>query len=117
MTMTVTWRTPRTTGVEIRVFGVTQCFPAPADSGKDDGPCLVEHTPLPEAVRRLVADAPASAGVAKWTWPGWENIGSSVMMGPDGTTYESVVIAAYNASGHSIFAIAAPGYWCSDCTY
>jgi hypothetical protein len=116
-TMTVTWRAPRTKGVEIRIFGVTQCFPAAADSGKTEGDCLVEHTPLPDSVRRLLATAPASAGKATWTWRGWDSIGGSLMMGPDGTMYESVVIAAYNSSGHSIFAIAAPGNWCTDCTY
>jgi hypothetical protein len=116
--MTVTWTGPRATGIVIQVYGVTQCFAMPPYPGEGaEGPCLVEHTPLPASVRRLIAKAPASIGKVSWTWPNWENIGSSVAMSPDGTAYEAIVIAAYNSAGHSKFIIVNPGYWCGGCTY
>jgi hypothetical protein len=118
--MTVTWKGPRGAGTEIQVYGVTKCLAMPPDVDPAvawEGPCLVEHTPLPASVRKLIAKASASSGKVSWTWPGWENIGSSLAMGPDGTYYEAVVIAAYNGAGHSKFIIVAPGYGCSDCTY
>jgi hypothetical protein len=110
---TVTWKAPRTKGVEIRVYGVTECIAEPAHPKPGtDGPCLVEHTPLPASVRRLLATAPASDGVVSWTWT--EETGCDIeafASAPDGPTYHAVVLAAYGASGHSIFAIAEPGYW------
>ena len=68
-TETVTWESPRTKGVEIRIYGVTECIALPAHprSGTD-GPCLVKGTPLPASVRTLLATAPASAGKVTWTW-------------------------------------------------
>lgn len=32
-------------------------------------------------------------------------------VGPDGLDYHAIVIAAYDAAGHSILAIADPGEW------
>jgi hypothetical protein len=117
-TMTVTWEGPRTEGVEIRVYGITECLSGKTASGDlKDGPCLVEHTALPASSMRLIAKAPSSDGTVSWTWHSWENIGGSLMYGPDETYYESVVLAAYNEAGHSIFAIAATSEFCSDCTY
>ena len=116
--MTVTWKGPRAEGTEIRVYGVTTCIampPSPEEA--EEGPCLVEHTPLPESVRKLLATTPSSSGKVSWTWPNWENIGSSVAMSPDGTYYEAIVIAAYDNGGHSKFIIVEPGYWCGGCTY
>jgi hypothetical protein len=118
--MTVAWKGPHGAGTEIQVYGVTECLAMPpdVDPGVDRyGRCLVEHTPLPASVRKLIAKASASSGKVSWTWPGWDDIGSSVAMSPDGTTYEAFVIAAYNDAGHSKFIIVAPGSWCSDCTY
>jgi hypothetical protein len=113
MTQTVTWRAPRSGGVEIKVYGVTECIAQPPNPSPDtSGPCLVEHTPLPASVRTLLASAPASDGVASWTWSeetGYCDIG--LANDPDGPTYHAVVLAAYSASGHSIFAIAEPGGW------
>ena len=110
---TVTWKAPRTKGVDIRVYGVTECLALPAHPKPGtDGPCLVKNTPLPESVRTLLATAPASAGRASWTWiaeePGcdiWYPVGAA----PDGQGYYAVVVAAYSTSGHSIFTIAEPG--------
>ena len=112
-TQTVTWRTPRTKGVTIRVYGVTECLAAPAHAKPGaSGPCLVTHTPLPASVRTLLAKAPASAGKVSWSWTQGEGCETSRFgSDPDGPPYVAVVLAAYNASGQSIFTIAEPGSW------
>jgi hypothetical protein len=116
--MTVTWAGPRAKGVEIRVYGVMRCISIPSSTPEgSEGPCLVEHTPLPPSVRKLIGKAPASTGKLSWTWPNWENIGADVVVSPDGTSFASIVIAAYNDAGHSKFIIVAPGSWCGGCTY
>lgn len=112
ITQTVRWEAPRSAGVEVQVYGVTECLarpakPAPATSG----PCLVEHTPLPASVRTLLAKAPASDGVASWTWTGTFDCEVGLAYDPDGPAYYAIVLAAYGASDHSIFAIAQPGEW------
>lgn len=77
----------------------------------------MEHTRLPSSVLRLAATAPASAGRASWHWTvPYSDCGGypGVALSPDGTTsFEAVVLAAYDASGRAlgIFAIAAPGGW------
>jgi hypothetical protein len=114
ITQTVTWRAPRGEGVEIRVYGVTECISEPANPPPGtSGPCLVEHTPLPASVRTLLATAPASDGVVSWGWT--QESGDCDIGNPaydrDGPAYRAVVLAAYSASGHSIFAIAQPGGW------
>jgi hypothetical protein len=114
VTQTVTWEAPQSDGVEIQIHGVTECIAEPADPPPGtSGPCLVVHTPLPASVRTLLATAPASDGVVSWTWmePGYECGEPLVFSDPDGPAYHAVVLAAYNASGHSIFAIAEPGGW------
>ncbi len=113
ITQTVRWGAPRSEGVEIRVYGVTECIAKPANPSPDTrGPCLVEHTSLPASVRTLLATAPASDGVVSWTWTGTFDCGDpDPAYDPDGPAYYAVVLAAYNASGHSVFAIAAPGGW------
>jgi hypothetical protein len=111
VTHTVRWKTPRTEGLEIRVYGVTECLSEPSNPAPGtSGPCLVEHTRLPSSVMVLADTAPAAAGEISWIAPRyWECAGPPV--GPDGLDYEAIVIAAYNADGHSIFAIADPGVW------
>jgi hypothetical protein len=108
---TVRWKDPRTAGVEIRVYGVTECLSEPSDPlPATSGPCLVEHTVLPGRVMVLAATAPAAAGEISWIAPMYyECAGPPV--GPDGLDYRAIVIAAYSAAGHSIFAIADPGEW------
>jgi hypothetical protein len=112
VTQSVTWRTPRTKGVEIRVYGVTKCIAAPKHPTPDTtGPCLVTGTPLPASVRTLLGKAPASDRSVSWSWT--EETGCKVGLAhdPDGPAYDAVVLAAYDATGHSIFAIAEPGMW------
>jgi hypothetical protein len=113
VTQTVTWTAPRGDGVEIRVYGVTSCIAEPASpSPGSGGPCLVEHTPLPAEDRTLLATAPASAGDVSWSWTGIPDCeGPGLAHDPRGPEYEAIVLAAYSASGQSIFAIAAPGKW------
>jgi glucose/arabinose dehydrogenase len=61
---TVLWQTPRTKGVEIRVYGVTECLSAPSTLPEyAEGPCLVEHTTLPPSTMKLIATPwPPTAG-------------------------------------------------------
>ena len=113
MTITVSWASPTDAGTQIRVFGVEDCMPPP---GKDPAPCLVKNTPLPASARTLIAKAPASKGKVTWTWPAWDDIAGNVAA--DGNkTYASIVVAAYNAAGHSRFVIVQTGEFCSACTY
>ena len=112
ITQTVRWEAPRSDGVGIQVYGVTECLARPANPAPaTSGPCLVEHTPLPASTRTLLAKAPASAGEVSWTWTGTFDCEIGLPYDPEGTAYYAVVLAAYGASGHSIFAIAAPGEW------
>jgi hypothetical protein len=112
ITQTVRWGAPRSDGVEIRIYGVTECVAKPANPSPDThGPCLVEHTPLPAAVRTLLARASASDGVASWTWTGTFDCEVGLAYDPRGPAYHAVVLAAHSASGHSIFAIAEAGGW------
>ena len=112
ITQTVSWGAPLTEGVEIRVYGVTECVARPTNPSPDtSGPCLVEHTPLPASVRTLLATAPASDGEVSWSWTGTFDCEVGLAFDPRGPAYHAVVLAAYGASGHSIFAIAEPGGW------
>lgn len=112
ITQTVSWGAPRSEGVEIRVYGVTECVARPANPSPDtNGPCLVEHTPLPASVRTLLATAPASDGGVSWSWTGTFDCEVGLAYNPRGPAYHAVVLAAYGASGHSIFAIAETSGW------
>ena len=113
ITQTVTWQAPRGEGIEIRVYGVTQCIAKPADpSPGTSGPCLVVDTPLPGSIRTLLGTAPASDGAVSWTWTGtFDCEGPGPAYDPREPAYYAVVLAAFGASGHSIFAIADPGEW------
>lgn len=111
-TQSVSWRTPRTEGIEIRVYGVTKCLAEPEEPPPDsNGPCLVVHTALPTAVRTILATASASDGVASWTWTEEAGCDIGTAFDPDGRAYYAVVLAAYTASAHSVFTIAEPGGW------
>jgi len=112
ITQSVRWAGPKGEGVEIRVYGVTECVAKPSKpSPGSHGPCLVEHTPLPASVRTLLATAPASEGVASWTWTGTFDCEVGMAYDPRAPAYYAVVLAAYSTSGQSIFAIAEPGMW------
>jgi hypothetical protein len=112
ITQTVRWRTPRCEGVEIRVYGVTECIARPRDPAPNtSGLCLVTRTALPASVRTLLGRAPASAGLVSWSWTEETGCDIGLANDPGGPTYDAIVLAAYNVSGNSIFAIAEPGDW------
>jgi len=111
-TQIVRWASPRSEGVEISVYGVTECIARPKDPAPGtSGPCLVTGTPLPASVRTLLGTAPASDGVVSWSWAEGSGCDIDLAHDPDRPPYYAIVLAAYNASRHSIFAIAAPGLW------
>lgn len=115
-TYTVTWQTPRSEALEIRVYGVTECLeePTPWPEGDGSGPCVVEGAPMPTSLLELVAAIPAPDGAASWTWiaeSGGCDLVDPVAYGPDGRAYWAVVLGAYSPSRHSVLAIADPGYW------
>jgi hypothetical protein len=114
-TQTVLWKAPRTKGVEIRVFGVTECLARPEHPKPGaSGPCLVKGTNLPSSVRTLLAKAPASTGWVSWSWTEEQDgcdIYYPVGTAPDGRAFYAVVVQAFNATDRSSFAIAEPWGW------
>lgn len=54
----VTWMTPRSAGIEMRVWGVTACLSEPKHPKPGAaGPCLVPHTALPASVLEPITNA------------------------------------------------------------
>ena len=121
-TTTITWKKAATKGTEIRVYGVTGCLSLTERQG--DGSCLVKHTLVPASARKLIAKAPASKGKIVWTGPSWRDLVQGDTGGTAYTAYGvdrhgddiyfAIVLAAYNAAGHSKFVIADAGQWCYD---
>ena len=108
--VTVSWKAPRTQGVEVRVYGITKCLGTDSDGLMIDGRCLREHTTLPSSVMTLLARVPASKGKVTLSMiPS----GSGLADTARGKEVYSIVLAAYNsAAEHSIFAIAATQGYC-----
>ncbi len=109
----LTWQKPRTKGVEVRVYGVTKCFRTDAPNG----PCLREHTLVPSKIRVLLAKGPASKGGLSFFQTLFAHTKDGCEYGyrsEDGTAFYAIVVAAYNASGPSVFAIADEGRYDSD---
>ena len=121
-TTTITWKKAATKGTEIRVYGVTGCLSLTERQG--DGSCLVKHTLVPASARKLIAKAPASKGKIVWNGPSWRDLVQGDTGGTAYTAYGvdrhgddiyfAIVLAAYNAAGHSKFVIADAGQWCYD---
>lgn len=118
VTQTVTWKSPRSGGVEVRVYGVTSCISKPTSepTARRTGACLVEHTNLPPSTRVLLATAPASAGRASWTWRQPAPQGCDIGPFPVGSVpgradYYAVVVGAYVGDEHNGFAIATAAPW------
>ena len=111
----VTWMTPRSAGIEMRVWGVTACLSEPKHPKPGAaGPCLVPHTALPASVLEPITKAPASAGKVTWTWGTLDYCDTGDYLwkadpSPGGEMYFAVVMATYTASNHSVFAIPFPG--------
>ncbi len=67
---------------------------------------------LPASARTLLATAPASDGVARWRWTEQPpECSDGLEFDNTGPVIYAIVLAAYNDSGNSIFAIAEPGRW------
>ena len=118
---TVKWNAPLTKGTEIRVYGITECLPAGMDDGTlVAGSCLIRHQALWPQILKLIAKAPASNGRVSWTGPAWQdNVQTNEPQfraygvdRHDDDIYFAIVLAAYNAAGHSKFIIADAGTWC-----
>jgi hypothetical protein len=107
---TVRWKTPRSKGVQIRVYGVTVCFLL--EDGSDER-CLRKGTLLPPDTRVLLAKAPASKGTVSWSQDGFdgEDLCAAAAVDKNGTRYYSVVVQAQSATGRSSFAIADEGWY------
>lgn len=110
----LSWEKPRSKSVEVRVYGVTKCF----RTDSPDGPCLREHTAVPDKIRVLLAKGPASKGRLSFLQT-LDRVESQEgctygYLSKEGTTFYSIVVAAYNTSGHSIFAIADKGRYESN---
>ena len=112
---TLSWKAPRTKGVEIRVYGLLECLSRPENPpDSSDGPCLVKGTRLPSSAKKLIAKVKASDGIVSWR--GDQSAGGCDMaeqfIGPHGEIFYAIVLAAYNTAGKpSVFAIADPGEW------
>jgi hypothetical protein len=108
--VTVSWKAPRTEGVEIRVYGVTTCFGTDADGAVIDGACLREHTRLPSSALVLLGNAPASQGSATvYLQPSGRGLADTQR----GEKVYSVVLGAFNDAGdESVLAIAATQDYC-----
>ena len=120
-TTTIRWKQPLAKGTEIRIYGVTTCLSA--NQVADGGSCLNKHTSVPVAERRLIVRAPASRGKATWTGPA--SLDNVVEVDSGGARYRAfgvarqgdhlyfaIMLAAYDAAGHSEFAIVDAGNWC-----
>lgn len=108
--VTVSWKAPRTKGVEVRVYGITKCLGTDSDGVMIDGRCLREHTDLPSSAMTLLARVPASKGTV--TLP-MSPSGGGLADTARGKEVYSFVLAAYNsAAEHSVFAIAATQGYC-----
>jgi hypothetical protein len=82
----------------------------PAGDGRDRT-CLREHVTLPDGIGVLLAKGPASTGKLSWQQGEGEGEGCvAEFLTENGTPFYSVVVAAYNANGHSVFAIVDEGY-------
>jgi hypothetical protein len=110
-TYTITWRESETSGVEIRVSGLTKCL-----SNVMDEPCIQRHMTLPIGTLKLIARAPASNGSISWTWPTPEVLGGA--LASDGTTdYYAFLVGAYSIGGQSRLVIVKSATACPGCVY
>lgn len=132
---TVRWKAPRTKGVQIRVYAVTECLSDDSTVAMIDGWCLRESTangiagavdpsitvpfdhtapPPPSSMLVLLAKGPSSKGRLTWESPdgllGYEEGDDAWNSGPE---VYSIVVAAFDKTGqHSAFAIADSTHVC-----
>jgi hypothetical protein len=108
--VTVSWKAPRTEGVEIRVYGVTRCLGTNAAGAPIDGACLREGTRLPPSALVLLAAVPASDGrTTVRLQPSARGLADT----EGGEKVYSVVLGAFGDAGdQSVMAIAATQDYC-----
>ncbi len=106
----VSWASPSSSDVTVRVYGVTQCLHKPTASG-ESVLCLANGDVIPTAALYLLASAPSSAGAADFTLGEGEHCSLGWLPGSGQTVY-AVIVQAANDLGGSIFAYAQVGYPC-----
>jgi hypothetical protein len=106
----ITWTSPKGYATEFRLYGVSGC---PNERpGHDGEPCLVEHTHLDASMMKLLKKVDGAARTM--------TVRGEVPADCDGPGYfcsdvQSLVLGAYNAYGHSVYAIVASTQVCLDC--
>jgi hypothetical protein len=110
----ITWTEPDGFATEFRLYGVKSCLNA---SAKTDGqPCLVKGMALPTGSLGLIQKFDAATRSVTLTHhiTGGECGNTVWCTTPD---YYAVVLGAYNAYGHSVFAIVTSSKVCYGCVY
>lgn len=109
----ITWTEPAGVATEFRLYGVTKCL---NESAKTDGQkCLVAHMTLPAGTLKLIQTVSGTTRSITMT--------HVVPQGECGndlwctTGYFALVLGAYNAYGHSVFAIPVSSEVCYQCVY
>ncbi len=108
---TISWEAPLTSGVTIRIYGVTKCLNPPTSTGV---PCVVDGMKLPASARTVVGRGPAEEGAASWRWPMAE-VDGPVLAWDGEQSYYAFVVAAVNDAGRSPFVVVRSAVSCSDC--
>jgi hypothetical protein len=107
-----TWTSPTGYATEFRLYGVSGC---PNESPQTNGePCLVEHTHLDAGMMKLLKKVGGSARSMTLR----SEVDTDTCEGPSGyycSPYRSLVLGAFNAYGHSVYAIVASQEVCLDC--
>jgi len=107
----IAWTSPDGYATEFRLYGVIGC---PNASPETDGAaCLVEHTSLPSGSLDLIkkAGSRSRSMTLETTFTPDASCGVMFWCG----TYGALVLSAYNAYGHSKFAIVATENVCWEC--
>jgi hypothetical protein len=108
----IRWTAPKGYATEFRLYGVTSC---PNEAPDHDGqPCLVEHMSLAKDELRLIETADGDERSM--------TIANGIPDGLCGPTlfcsdYNALVLGAFNAYGHSVYAIVVSNEICHTCVY
>jgi hypothetical protein len=108
----LTWKTPTSADTVVRVEGITKCY-APADvTGKD---CVTPTTQFAGKTIVLITHARASALIAKWTWPAWEEIGEPIAT--DGPHNFYGIIVTFTTGTSTKVVVLDSSQTCPGCAY
>ena len=128
---TLRWKAPRTKGVQIRVYAVTECLSNDSSGAVIDGWCLrgstandmwgevdasvtrpFDHSTAPASTVVLVAKGPAAKGRLTWKSP-VDLLGYDEGDAWNSAEVYSIVVAAFDKAGqHSPFAVADSTHLC-----